>query len=54
LGEKDHAFAALGLAYQQGDTRLDGIRAAAAAESFWTDDPRFGELLKKVGLPPLN
>jgi len=54
LGEKDHAFAALELAYQQGDTRMDGLRARADVDSHWTADPRFAELLKKIGLPPLN
>jgi predicted Zn-dependent protease len=54
LGEKDHTFAALELAYQQGDTRMGDIRARAGVESLWTDDPRFAELLKKIGLPPLN
>jgi serine/threonine protein kinase/Tfp pilus assembly protein PilF len=54
LGEKDHAFAALELAYQQGDTRMDTIRMRSGLEPSWTDDPRFAELLKKVGLPPLN
>ena len=54
LGEKDHAFAALELAYQQGDPRMDAIRARADGDSFWTADPRFAELLKKIGLPPLN
>jgi len=54
LDEKDHAFAALELAYQQGDPHMDGIRAHAAVDSYWTDDPRFTKLLKKVGLPPLN
>ena len=54
LGEKDHYFAALELAYQQGDSRMDTIRARGALGSLRTDDPRFAELLKKVGLPPLN
>ena len=54
LGEKDHAFAALELAYQQGDTRMDTIRIRSGLEPSWTDDPRFANLLKKVGLPPLN
>jgi serine/threonine protein kinase/Tfp pilus assembly protein PilF len=54
LGEKDHAFAALELAYQQGDTRMVGTRARADLDSFWKNDPRFAELLKKIGLPPLN
>jgi TolB-like protein/Tfp pilus assembly protein PilF len=54
LGEKDHAFAALELAYQQGDTRMDTIRIRSGLEPSWTDDTRFANLLKKVGLPPLN
>jgi len=53
LGEKDHAFAALELAYQQGDTRMNAIRAQADLDSYWRNDPRFAELLKRVGLPPL-
>jgi serine/threonine protein kinase/Tfp pilus assembly protein PilF len=54
LGEKDHTFAALELAYQQGDTRMDTLRARTELDSSWADDPRFAELLKKIGLPPLN
>jgi serine/threonine protein kinase/Tfp pilus assembly protein PilF len=54
LGEKDHAFAALELAYQQGDTRMDGLRARAELDSYWTTDPRYVQLLKKIGLPPPN
>jgi tetratricopeptide (TPR) repeat protein len=54
LGERDHAFAALELAYQQGDTRMDILRATADLDPFWKADPRFAELLKKIGLPPLN
>jgi eukaryotic-like serine/threonine-protein kinase len=54
LGEKDHSFAALELAYQQGDTRMIALRALAGLDSFWRNDPRFAELLKKIGLPPLN
>ena len=54
LGEKDHAFAAFELAYQQGDPRMEGLRARADVDSYWTEDPRFAELLKKIGLPPLN
>jgi eukaryotic-like serine/threonine-protein kinase len=54
LGEKDHYFAALELAYQQGDPRMNSIRARAAVGAIRSDDPRFAELLKKVGLPPLN
>ncbi len=54
LDEKEHVFAALELAYQQGDTLLYEIRAQADLDSPWKSDPRFAELLKKIGLPPLN
>ena len=54
LGEKDHSFAALELAYQQGDTRMNVIRARTEVDSIWATDPRFAALLKKIGLPPLN
>jgi Tfp pilus assembly protein PilF len=54
LGEKDHSFAALELAYQQGDTRMNTIRARIELDSMWATDPRFAELLKKIGLPPLS
>ena len=54
LGERDHCFAALELAYQQGDTRLISIRARASMYPPWKDDPRFAALLKKIGLPPLK
>jgi tetratricopeptide (TPR) repeat protein len=54
LGEKDHAFAAIELAYQQGETRLGSLRARAELGFFWKTDPRFADLLKKIGLPPLN
>jgi predicted Zn-dependent protease len=53
LGETDHAFAALELAYQQGDTRLGGIRARYELDSQRASDPRFADLLKRLGLPPL-
>ena len=53
LDEKDHAFAALELAYQQGDTRLDSFRSHAEVEDFWKADARSQELLKRMGLPPL-
>jgi TolB-like protein/Tfp pilus assembly protein PilF/tRNA A-37 threonylcarbamoyl transferase component Bud32 len=54
LGEKEHSFAALELAYQQGETRMNVIRSRTNVDSMWPTDPRFGELLKKLGLPPLN
>jgi len=54
LGEKDHSFAALELAFQQGDTRMNVIRSRTEVDSMWASDPRFAKLLKKIGLPPLN
>jgi predicted Zn-dependent protease len=56
LDEKDHAFAALELAYQQGDPRMNTVRARAEVglDSFSTSDPRFADMLKKIGLPSLN
>jgi serine/threonine-protein kinase len=53
LGETDHAFAALELAFQQGDTRMNGIRARAKVDSQPVSDARFAALLKRIGLPPL-
>jgi pentatricopeptide repeat protein len=53
LGEKDHAFAALELAFQRRESRLSELREHESLEPLHSD-PRFSELLKKVGLPPLN
>jgi hypothetical protein len=33
---------------------MDGLRARADVDSYWTADPRFAVLLKKIGLPPLK
>ncbi len=54
LGERDHYFAALELSYQQGDTRLVSLRSRANQVPWSKDDPRYAELLKKIGLPPLS
>jgi serine/threonine protein kinase/tetratricopeptide (TPR) repeat protein len=54
LNERDHSFAALDLAYQQGDTRIDTLRSRAERVPLWKSDLRFAELLRKIGLPPLN
>ena len=54
LSEKDHSFAALELAYQKGDPRMDTLRTRADMIPSWKTDPRFAGFLKKVGLPPLN
>ncbi len=53
LGEKDHAFAALDLAFQRRESRLAELREHESLEPLHSD-PRFSELLKKIGLPPLN
>jgi len=54
LSEKDHSFAALELAYQQGDPRMDTLRTRTDMIPSWKSDPRFADLLKKIGLPPLK
>jgi eukaryotic-like serine/threonine-protein kinase len=53
FNEKDHAFSALELAYQQGDNRMNGFRARAEVDDFWKSDPRTQDMLKRIGLPPL-
>jgi serine/threonine protein kinase/tetratricopeptide (TPR) repeat protein len=53
LGEKDHAFAALELAFQRRESRLSELREHESLEPLHSD-PRFSELLKKVGLPTLS
>jgi hypothetical protein len=50
LGDKDQAFRWLNAAYQERDWLLLGLKT-----DFWLDpirsDPRFAELVRKVGLP---
>ena len=50
LGDKDQAFRWLSIAYQERDWQLEGLKA-----DFYLDplrsDPRFAELVRKVGLP---
>jgi serine/threonine protein kinase/Tfp pilus assembly protein PilF len=53
LGEFDHAYAALELAFQQGDIRMNAMRVRADVFSPNGVDPRFSSLLKRIGLPPL-
>jgi TolB-like protein/Tfp pilus assembly protein PilF len=53
LGEKDHAFAALELAFQRRDSRLTELREYESLQPLHSD-PRFADLLKKIGLPPLK
>ena len=40
LGERDHSFAALDLADQQGDTRMGQLRARVERDTFWKTDAR--------------
>ena len=54
LGEFDHAYAALELAFQQGDIRMNALRVRADIFSPQGVDPRFAALLKRIGLPPLD
>jgi serine/threonine protein kinase/TolB-like protein/Tfp pilus assembly protein PilF len=50
LGDKDHAFQWLNTAYQEHDVNIIGIRADFALDSLHSD-PRFAELVRKIGLP---
>jgi len=53
LGEKDHAFAALEMAFQRRDSRMTMLldhEALAPLQS----DPRFSDLVRRVGLPQHN
>jgi DUF1365 family protein len=50
LGDKDQAFRWLNTAYEERDWQLEGLNS-----DFYIDplrsDPRFAELVRKVGLP---
>jgi hypothetical protein len=50
LGEKDHAFAALELAFQTRDSRLTELLEHESLEPLHSD-PHFADLLKRIGLP---
>lgn len=51
LGQKDEAFAWLEKAYQQRDFRVTLIRVSFEFDSLQSD-PRYADLLKRIGLPP--
>jgi len=53
LGEKDHAFAALEMAFQRRDSRLTMLLDHEALVSL-RSDPRFSDLVRRVGLPQQN
>jgi hypothetical protein len=50
LGEKDQAFQWLNTAFQEHDEDLLGLRTDSSFDPI-RSDPRFAELVRKVGLP---
>ena len=50
LGDKDHAFRWLNTAYQERDWLLVGLKTNFHLDPI-RSDPRFAELVRKVGLP---
>ncbi len=53
LGEKDHAFAALEMAFQRRDSRMTMLLNHEALMPL-RSDPRFSDLVRRVGLPQHN
>ena len=54
LGDRDQAFHWLGRAYEERSREL--VHLLPEAKTTWSkirDDPRFADLVKRVGLPPL-
>ncbi|MGD0269549.1 MAG: hypothetical protein ABSB14_10835, partial [Candidatus Sulfotelmatobacter sp.] len=52
-GDKDHAFQWLNTAYQEHDNNTIALRTDWAMDSLRTD-PRYTELVHKIGLPPIT
>jgi len=50
LGNKEHAFEWLNTAYQEHGHLLYGLRTDFAFDSL-RSDPRYAELVRKIGLP---
>jgi serine/threonine protein kinase len=50
LGDKDQAFRWLNIAYQEGDIGLSGLKNDFRLDPLHSD-PRFADLVRKVGLP---
>jgi tetratricopeptide (TPR) repeat protein len=50
LGDKDHTFEWLNLAYQEHDIMVIGLRTEVTLESLHSD-PRYAELVRKIGFP---
>jgi serine/threonine protein kinase/TolB-like protein/Tfp pilus assembly protein PilF len=52
LGDKDHAFEWLDTAYKEHDTQLFTLRTDFALDSL-RSDPRYAEMVRRIGLPQL-
>jgi hypothetical protein len=50
LGDKDQAFQWLNTAYQEHNSELIGLKTTPSFDLI-RSDPRFAELVRKVGLP---
>jgi tetratricopeptide (TPR) repeat protein len=50
IGDKDHAFQWLDVAYRDHDVEITGVRTLFAFDRLHSD-PRFGALIRKIGLP---
>ena len=50
LGDKDQAFQWLNTAYQERDSQLEDLKTEFLLDPI-RSDPRFAELVRKVGLP---
>jgi hypothetical protein len=50
LGDKERAFQWLNIAYEEHDTNLSALKTNFALDPL-RSDPRFAELVRKVGLP---
>jgi eukaryotic-like serine/threonine-protein kinase len=52
LGDKDHAFEWLNTGYQEHDINMISIRTDFTLDSL-RSDPRYAELVRRIGFPPL-
>jgi eukaryotic-like serine/threonine-protein kinase len=52
LGDKEHAFQWLDAAYKEHDTNLFTLRTDLTMDSL-RSDPRYAEMVRRIGLPPL-
>jgi hypothetical protein len=50
LGEKDKAFAALNTAYENRENLIPSIKVDPQLDPL-RDDPRFDDLIRKIGFP---